>query len=68
MEQDIIRLQEMMAHQQEELARLSEELYVQQKEILRLTRLCETLKHQLEHTAAEGADGNQTPEPPPPHY
>jgi uncharacterized coiled-coil protein SlyX len=68
MEQDIIKLQEMMAYQQEEIGRLSEELYVQQKEILRLTRLCEGLKTQLEHVSATAAAADQGVEPPPPHY
>lgn len=68
MEQDIIKLQEMMAYQQEELTRLSEELYVQQREILRLTQLCDTLKHQLEHMAADASSPDRGPEPPPPHY
>lgn len=67
MEQDIIKLQETVAYQQEEISKLSEELYVQQKEIIALRRLCENLKAQQERSAdAEQAD--QGPERPPPHY
>lgn len=66
MEDDIIKLQEIVSHQQEELARLSEELYVQQREIAELRLLCGNLKTRLEQT--EAAQPVQGPEPRPPHY
>lgn len=66
MEDAIIKLQEIVSHQQEELARLSEELYIQQREIAELRLLCRNLKTRLEQ--AEAALPAQGPEPPPPHY
>lgn len=68
MEDDIIKLQETVAYQQEEIAKLSEELWVQQKEIGQLRLLCENLKKQVEHVAAEASAPDRGPEPPPPHY
>lgn len=68
MQQDIIKLQEIVSHQQEELVRLSDEIFVQQKEIAELRRLFHKLKTQQEQAAAEAAHADMGPERPPPHY
>lgn len=71
MEKDIQTLQEMVVHQQEDISRLSDELYTQQQEITHLRTLVKALQKQMEQTLAEaavGAGGDNSPEPPPPHY
>jgi SlyX protein len=68
MQDDIIKLQEIISHQQEELARMSDEIYAQQKEIAELQRLFNKLKLQMEQAIAEAATGDIGPERPPPHY
>lgn len=65
---DIIKLQEIVSHQQEELARLSDEIFVQQKEIAELRRLFHKLKTQQEQASADAAHPERGPERPPPHY
>jgi len=68
MQNEIIKLQEIVSHQQEELARLSDEIFVQQKEIAELHRLFQKLKNQLEQAMTEAAHPDAGPERPPPHY
>ncbi|MBM3617123.1 MAG: SlyX family protein [Alphaproteobacteria bacterium] len=71
MEKDIQTLQELVAHQQEDISRLSDELYIQQQEIVKLQTLVKAVQKQLEQALAEaavGAGGDNSPEPPPPHY
>ena len=62
---DIITLQEIITHHEQEIERLSHELYVQQKDIMRLQKivsgLCEKLENLSYHLPPEK-------ESPPPHY
>lgn len=64
------RLQEAMAHLQEDVARLSEELYQQQREIAELRKYTRVLESRLEQSILDAANASGTPdkEPPPPHY
>lgn len=66
MEEDIMKLQEMVSYQQEEISRLSDELYLQQKHIAELHRALRSLNTRVEEIG--DAQGDGTPEPPPPHY
>ena len=66
MEDKIIELQEIIAHQGVTLTQLSDELYAQQKETAELRRQVKLLSEQLQKYALD--DDNGTPEPPPPHY
>jgi len=69
MEEDLITLQEMAAHQQEEIARLSEELYIQQKEITALRTELASLRTMVKAAFGEGFHlRSQQEETPPPHY
>jgi uncharacterized coiled-coil protein SlyX len=69
MEDQLIALQEMVAHQAVEMEQLHAELYAQQKDIAALQRRLKTLTDQMGVASASGAgDNNDTPEPPPPHY
>ena len=68
MEDEIIRLQEMVAHQSSDIEKLSAELYIQQKEIVglkdKLTKLENKIKEQGEDSNIRSLDE----ETPPPHY
>ena len=70
MHDDIVTLQEMLAHQSVEIAQLSEELYKQQKEMSHLKKQLALLIDKVRELEANGSQTNQpfTPEPPPPHY
>lgn len=69
MENDIIKIQEIISHQGDEISRLSAELYAQQKEI---NKLGEQLKKlQARFKVATGDEEGIRPtdqEVPPPHY
>jgi len=69
MNDEIMALQEMVAHQSQDIAWLSDELHTQQKEIARLHQQLEALHAKLQAATEEGG-GAQTPDrgPPPPHY
>lgn len=66
MEEDIMKLQEMVSYQQEEISRLSDELYLQQKHIAELHRALRNLNTRVQEIGE--TQGDDTPEPPPPHY
>lgn len=69
MDEMIIRLQEAIAHQGEDILRLSDELYTQQKEIADLRRQLQLLHAKLKAASEEGTGirpANE--ETPPPHY
>ena len=65
MEDAIMKLQETVMHQQEEISRLSDELYLQQKLIGELRLLLKSLQSRMEEMGEGQAAGK---EPPPPHY
>lgn len=65
MNNQIIQLQEELAHQSMEISRLSEELYAQQKEILRLSKHISEFKETLESGSHIRYQSEETP---PPHY
>ncbi|MBL0320412.1 MAG: SlyX family protein [Alphaproteobacteria bacterium] len=65
----IIQLQEMLAHQSEDISRLSDELHIQQKEIAKLTMKVMQLQTKLDAALQDPAHGpSGEKEPPPPHY
>lgn len=67
MEEDIITLQELVAHQSLEIEQLSGELHMQQKEVKQLQLQMKKLRADMEDSAND--DPRQSlPEPPPPHY
>ncbi|MCH2546460.1 MAG: SlyX family protein [Alphaproteobacteria bacterium] len=68
MQEEIIKLQEIVSHQQDEITALGEELYKQQKEINELRRVVMKLKNQQEQASADGEAAETASERPPPHY
>jgi uncharacterized coiled-coil protein SlyX len=69
MNRELITLQEITAHQQDEIARLSDELYAQQKEITSLRADLASLRAMLKASAGDGFQiRSQAEETPPPHY
>lgn len=65
----IIKLQEALAHQGEDMVRLSEELYTQQKEIAQLRSQVTRLQAKLQAAVEEGSVVRSIDqETPPPHY
>lgn len=68
MDDIIIKLQETLFHQGEDIARLSEELYAQQKEISTLNFQVEKLKAKLKSMDEGGDIRKPDEETPPPHY
>lgn len=64
----IIKLQETLAHQSEEISRLSEELYIQQKEIAALQVQINHLQAKLETVTEAATMRSLDQEVPPPHY
>ena len=67
MDDSIIELQTIVAHQAEEIANLSQEMYAQQKELMKLKQQMAMLLDRFRSLAEAGAQ-DKTPEPPPPHY
>lgn len=67
MDNAIMKLQEIVSHQQEELSRLSDELYLQQKHIAELQEALRGMRRRMQEIS-ESQAGDNTPEPPPPHY
>ena len=65
MQEDIIKLQEMVSYQQEEISRLSEELFLQQRLIDELRIKLATFQTQLEDVSDAL---HQSDNRPPPHY
>lgn len=68
MDDIVLKLQEVVAHQQQDLARMSDELYAQQQEINRMAKLLRALQAHVLQQGADGAGGDASQEPPPPHY
>ena len=68
MEDIIIKLQEALFHQGEDIARLSEELYAQQKELAMLNFKVEKLTEKLKNISEDSGIRKQDEETPPPHY
>lgn len=69
MENDIVALQEIVSHQQEEIARISDELYTQQREITALRNELASLRAVLKASAGDGFQiRSPDQETPPPHY
>lgn len=64
-----LRLQEAMAHLQQDISRLSDELYTQQREIVELRGYIKLLESRLEQAVLDAAGASKhEQEPPPPHY
>ena len=68
MENMIIKLQEIVSHQGEEILSLGDELYKQQAEIGVLKKKLVKLEAKFHAAAESGADFISDNEPPPPHY
>ena len=68
MEDIIIKLQEALFHQGEDIARLSDELYAQQKEISSLNSQVEKLKAKIKSLDDGSYIRKPEEETPPPHY
>ena len=68
MNEAIIKLQEIISHQSEDIARLSDEMYTQQKELAELNARLTKITAKLE--SMQEIDNIRTPEQesPPPHY
>ncbi len=64
----ITKLQEIVAHQSEDISRLSDELYAQQKEIAELYRQIASLKVKLQSAIEDSGVKPIEDEAPPPHY
>ena len=66
---EMIRLQTIVGHQEEEIANLSKELYTQQQELQKLKQQMAVLIERF-RSFLDVADSPQdkNPEPPPPHY
>ncbi len=69
MQADIIALQELVAHQTQQIAELSEQVHEQYQQIIVLNKHVALLQQKLASAANEG-QGIRTPdeETPPPHY
>ncbi len=68
-EKDIIILQELVQHHQQEIGSLSDELFVQQKEILALKEEVTLLRGMLKSTLQQISPiRSLEQETPPPHY
>ncbi|NRA90525.1 MAG: SlyX family protein [Simkaniaceae bacterium] len=69
-EKDIISLQELVSHQNEDIARLSDELFAQQKEVAQLKHDLAQLRNELVATKdrLESEFDISTEEQHPPHY
>jgi uncharacterized coiled-coil protein SlyX len=69
MQDEIIKLQELLSYQSHELAQLSDVVYAQSKEIDNLQRQLSNLKNELETLRSEGSEiKSATQETKPPHY
>lgn len=69
MDDTIIKLQEAISHQGEDISHMSDVLYAQQKEIENLRQQVIKLAQKLESIRNDSADTqNIGAEPPPPHY
>jgi uncharacterized coiled-coil protein SlyX len=68
MEKDIIKLQEAIAHQGEDLAKMSHELYLQQKEISQLKDRLFKLETKIKEQGSDSGIRPVEDETPPPHY
>ncbi len=69
MEKMLIKLQEAIALQGEEISQMSNEIYTQQKEIMQLRAQLIKLKSKIELIQGDDADSYSSGlEAPPPHY
>jgi len=71
MKDEIIKIQEMITHQNEDINRLSHELYMQQKEVLSLSREVKYLRDQIKRIKNNGDDDIRpfsAQDDKPPHY
>ena len=68
MEKDIIKLQEEIAHQGEDIAKMSNELYIQQKEIAQLKEKLLKLEAKIKEQGGDSGIRRVEEETPPPHY
>lgn len=69
MQNDIIKIQEILSYQADELSSLSDVVYSQAKEIAELRRLVIKLQNELESAKAEGSEIKPLgQENAPPHY
>lgn len=66
MDEEIVKLQEIISHQGEDLARLSEEYYMQQKEIGQLRNKIDRILAAIEAMAEESNTSPVIDKPP--HY
>ncbi len=69
MEKEIIKLQEMLAHQGAEITELSDELYSQHKELTALKQYIQVLEVKFQAAVDSQSDINlPQDDAPPPHY
>ena len=68
MDKAIIKLQEALLHQGEDISRMQDEMYAQQKEIAKLAKEIERLKAKFAASSDESQIRRPEEETPPPHY
>lgn len=68
MEQDIIILQELCAHQGQAMRDMSDEIFAQQKQIMALERKVALLIEHVKKQSYEGGGMRDTTHDVPPHY
>ncbi|MDA0782712.1 MAG: SlyX family protein [Rickettsiales bacterium] len=68
MEDEIIELQEMAAHQASDIEKLSVEIYIQQKEINMLKEKLQKLESKIKEHGGDSGIRSIDEESPPPHY
>ena len=68
MEDEIIKLQEIIAHQGEDIEKMSVELYTQQKEISILKGELKKVEAKIKNILSDSGIRRSDEETPPPHY
>jgi len=68
MEDEVIKLQEIIAHQGEDIEKMSHELYVQQKEIMQIKESLKKLESKIKGMGSDSGIRSLEEETPPPHY
>lgn len=68
MDDTLIKLQELVEYQREDIASLSAELYIQQKEVAKLKKQMLKLHDKIQGIENNRSAAGSSDEPPPPHY
>ena len=68
MDDEIIKLQEIVAHQGSDIEKISKELYLQQKEVYKLQEKVRKLEDKIKNINNDSGIRELEDETPPPHY